>query len=145
MELNEQTLRDILREQREEYERHSEGQRLQYEKHAEGQRLEYQRYLGTLAEDFKSQVKLVAEFQSSLAEEIRSMREQLTDLQERVALLEGEVAGLRNITLEIRSDIANVKDQLTVMRKELHEKAGREELAALEVRVGELERAVRSK
>jgi len=141
MELNEQTLRDILREQREEY-----------QQHAELQRQAYQRYIGTVAEDFKSQLKLVAEFQSGLAEDVRAIREQLTDMQERVTRLEGQVAALREIAAKntrdieaIRFDIEIMKSDLAIIRNDLKEKAGRDELARLESRVEELEKTLRSR
>lgn len=138
MELNEQTLREILKEQREEYELH-------FRQHLDESMAETRHYMGVLAEGLEHKIELIAEGHDSLRQEIREMRKQLTDLQERVTRLEGEVAGLRDIALNIQTDIRNVKSELTAIRSELGGKAGREELAALEARVGKLEKAVRSK
>ena len=130
MELNEETLEQILARQRE----------------------EYQRYLGILAEDFKSQVKLVAEFQGGLAEDVRVIRDQLMDLQERVTRIEGYVAAIRDMAAKntqdivvIRVDIETIKSDIAIIRRDLKDKAARDELAVLETRVAELERTLRSK
>ena len=130
MELNEETLEQILARQRE----------------------EYQRYLGILAEDFKSQVKLVAEFQGGLAEDVRVIRDQLMDLQERVTRIEGYVAAIRDMAAKntqdivvIRVDIETIKADIAIIRRDLKDKAARDELAVLETRVAELERTLRSR
>src|SRR3990172_4850025 len=101
MELNEQTLQQILT----------------------GQREEYQRYLGVVAEDFKSHVKLIAE---SLA----GTQEQLT--------------AIRDMVAKNTEDIEIIKMELSIMRSDLKEKVGRDEFGVLEVRVAKLERRARA-
>ena len=109
MELNEQTLRQILEEQR--------G--------------EYQRYIGVVAEDFKSQVKLVVEA-------LAGMQEQLTALRDMVA------RNTEDIEM-IKVDIEIMKSELAIIRRDLKEKVGRDEIAVLEARVAKLEQAARTK
>ena len=101
MEINEQTLQQILASQRE----------------------EYQRYLGVVAEDFKSHVKLIAE---SLA----GTQEQLT--------------AIRDMVAKNTEDIEIIKMELSIMRSDLKEKVGRDEFGVLEVRVAKLERRARA-
>ena len=101
MELNEHTLQQILT----------------------GQREEYQRYLGVVAEDFKSQVKLVAEI-------LGNTQEQLVAIREMVAMN--------------TEDIAIIKMELSIMRSDLKEKVGRDEFGVLEARVAKLERSGRA-
>lgn len=100
MEINEATLRDILAHERE----------------------EYQRYIGVLAEDFKSQSRLIAESLSGV---------------------QTQLIAIRDMVVRNTEDIELIKMELSVIRKDLKEKVGRDEFAVLEARIARLEGASR--
>ena len=82
------------------------------------QRVEYQRYLGVVTEDFKSQVQLIAE-------SLGGMQTQLTII--------------RDMVVKSTEDIEVIKMELSVIRRDLKEKVGRDEFTVLEARVAQLE------
>ena len=152
MELNEQTLEQILIRQREEYQRHLDDAKLDFKQYVDKGLQETRRHMGVLAEGLRSDIKLIAEGHAILRQEIRGIREQLTDLQERVTRIEGYVAAIRDMGAKntqdivvIRVDIETIKSDIAIIRNDLKDNAGQDELAALESRVAELERTVRSK
>lgn len=100
MEINEGTLREILAHERE----------------------EYQRYIGVLAEDFKSQSRLIAESLSGV---------------------QTQLIVIRDMVVRNTEDIELIKMELSVIRKDLKEKVGRDEFAVLEARIARLEGASR--
>jgi len=97
MEINERKLKDILKKQRE----------------------DYQRYLGVLAENFESQVKLIAE--------------SLSGVQEQLIVL-------RDMVAKNTEDIEIMKLDLHIIKNDLKEKVGRDEIKALEKRIFLLEK-----
>ena len=137
MELDEKTLREILREEREESERHAEQQREQSEQHAERQREEFQRHLeivrrdfkadlenglaetrhhmGILTEGLRSDIRAIAEGYDALRQEIGGVREQLADLQERVTRLEGQVVALRDMTADLQERVIGLEGQVVTL------------------------------
>jgi chromosome segregation ATPase len=107
--------------------------------------------MGALVERAEHKIELLAEGYDALRQEIGDMREQLTDVQERVTRIEGQVAAIRDMGAKnsqdiviMRVDIETIKSDIAIIRRDLKDKAGREELAVLESRVAELERTVRS-
>ena len=152
MELNEQTLEQILTRQREEYQRHAELQRKEFQRHLDEGLEETRRHVGVLVERAEHKIELIAEGHEALRQDIGGMREQLTDLQERVTHIEGHVAAIHDMGAKntqdivvIRVDMETIKSDIAIIRHDLKDKAGREELMVLESRVAELERTVRSK
>ena len=109
MELNEQTLEQILTRQRE----------------------EYQRYMGVQVEGLRSEIKLVAEIVAGIQEQLIALREMVAKNTEDIEL--------------IKIDIEVMKAELAIIRKDLKEKVGRDELAVLEARVAKLERSGRGR
>ena len=97
MEINQAKLKEILQEQR--------G--------------EYQKYIGTISEDFQSQIKLIAE-------SAEGMQKQLSAIRDMIA---------RNT-----EDIAIIKTHIQFIKQELKHKIDRDEFEALEKRVLILER-----
>lgn len=97
MEINEVKLKIILTEQRD----------------------EYQRYLGVIAEDFESQVKLIAELAGGIQEQL---------------------IGIREMVAKNTEDIELMKMDLHIIKDELKEKICREEFLVLEKRIDLLER-----
>jgi len=97
MELNEKLLKTILKEQRE----------------------EYQNYLGVVSEDFKSQVKLIAE-------SMQGMQQQLSII--------------RDMVVKNTEDIEVIKMDLHIIKDGLKEKVDRDELKVLERRIEILEK-----
>lgn len=145
MELNEQTLEQILTRQREEYQTH----------------------MGVLAEGFRADVKLVAEAQAGLREELAATREEvgqslriLTEdlgsairvLSETLSGIQQELASLRNLVVKntedlamMKTDLEIIKAEMAIIRRDLKEKVGRDELAVLEARVAKIEMMQRSR
>ena len=136
--LNAQALEQILSRQREGFQRHlNEGL------------AETRHYMGSLAEGLEHKIQLIAEGHDSLRQELGEIRDQLTNLQERVTRIEGYTVAIRDMAtkntqdfLVIRLDIEAIKADIAVIRHDLKEKAARDELAALESRVAELERTL---
>src|SRR3989338_9576376 len=100
MELNEPTLQKILTEQRK----------------------EYQTYLGTLAEDFQSQTKLIAESVSGIQHQLETIRDMVAQNTE---------------------DIEVIKADTQVIKQNLKRKVDLEEFEGLEKRVFFLEKKLR--
>ena len=74
MEINEQTLKNILAEQRE----------------------EYQRYLGVLTEGFESQVKLIAESLSGMQKQLGDIRDMVVKNTEDIETIKMELGIIRH-------------------------------------------------
>ena len=71
---------------------------------------------------------------------------------ERITRIEGYVAAIRDMAAKntqdifvIRVDVETIKSDIAIIRRDLKDKAARDELAVLETRVAELERTLRSK
>ena len=109
MELNEQTLEQILTRQRE----------------------EFQRYMAVQVEGLRSDIQLVAEVVSGIQEQLIALREMVAKNTEDIEL--------------IKIDIEVMKAELAIIRRDLKEKVGRDELAVLEARVAMLERSSRAR
>ena len=122
MELNEQTLEQILTRQRE----------------------EYQRYMGILGEGLRADIKLIAEGHDVLREEMKvgfAAAQTETD-----ALREEMRVGFAAVRTEMetmRLELEMIRSELSIIRRDLKEKVGRDELAVLEARVAKLEQAGR--
>ena len=124
MELNEQTLEQILARQREEYQRYVEGIRLDFKQDLEATR----RHMGVLVEGAEHKIQLIAEGHDLLREEMK--------------------VGFAAVRIEmeaIRLELELVRSELSIIRRDLKEKVGRDELAVLEARVAKLEQAGRMK
>jgi len=97
MEINEKKLKEILKRQRD----------------------EYQRYLGVLAENFESQIKLIAESLSGVQEQL---------------------IAIRDMVAKNTEDIEVIKMDISIIRNDLKEKVDRDEFVALEKRLHLLEK-----
>ena len=117
MEIDEKNLKNILEEQREDYQRHLDVS-------LKEQREEYQRYLGVVAEDFDSKFDLAMEGHEVLDKKIEDFR--------------SEVGGRFD---EVDYKFGIVFDELHVIRNELKEKVSRDEFVLLEKRVITLEKS----
>jgi len=104
MELNEQKLQEVLTEQRK----------------------EYQIYLGTLAEDFQSQVKLIAESVSGIQQQLETLRDMVAQNTEDIET--------------IKADMEVMKADLQLIKQNLKRKVDTEEFEGLEKRVLYLEK-----
>jgi chromosome segregation ATPase len=96
------------------------------------QREEYQRYLGIVAEDFKSQVKTVAEGVEILSDKIDRVETRLDGVETRLDGVETRLDGVETNTEIIKTDIEFIKNNLK-------KKVDLEEFEALEKRVSFLE------
>ena len=114
MEITEQKLKEILKEQRE----------------------EYQRYLGTLQEDFDSKVKLLAEQYDSIRKTLESHSETLESHSEILKSHSEMIASMKE-------DIEIMKIDIAFIKNSLKKKVDVEEFQALESRVAVLEAKIR--
>lgn len=103
MEIAEHKLKEILNEQRE----------------------EFQRYLGVVVEGLTGQIKLIAE--------------SLSDLQRQLAIVREMVAKNTEDIEIMKEDIGIMKMDINTIKNDLKQKVDREEFAALERRVANLE------
>ena len=132
MEINKEKLGKILREQREEYQRH----------------------LDVIAEDFKSQTKLIAESISAQQEQLSALREIAAKNAESIVDLQTQIIAIREMVAKNTEDIEMMKAGIMAMKKdieiiktdvssikyELKRKVNRDEFEALEKRVLFLEK-----
>ena len=91
------------------------------EKVLKKQREEYQRYLGALSEGFESQVKLIAESMIGI---------------------QGQLISIKEMIVENTEDLEMIKMDIHIVRNDLKEKIGRDELSVLEKRVAFLEKKI---
>ena len=131
MEINEQKLKGILNEQREEYQRH----------------------LDVVVEDFKSQIKIIAETISGQQEQLVALREIAKQNTEAIQGIQTQVVAIREMVAKNTEDIQSMKIEMTMMRKDaeimkvdiafikngLKKKVDIEEFETLENRVALLE------
>jgi len=89
------------------------------EKVLKKQREEYQRYLGALTENFESQVKLIAESMIGI---------------------QGQLVSIKEMVAKNTEDLEMIKMDIYIVRNDLKEKIGRDELNVLEKRVAFLEK-----
>ncbi len=131
MELNEQTLEQILTRQDEKFDRALKllGERFDHALARQGE--QFQQYMGVQIEGLRSDIKLLAEAFSGQQEQLIALRDMVARNTEDLAL--------------IRTDIEIMKAELGIIRRDLKEKAGRDELAVLEARVAKLERIGRGR
>ncbi len=131
MELNEQTLEQILTRQDEKFDRALKllGERFDHALARQGE--QFQQYMGVQVEGLRSDIKLLAEAFSGQQEQLIALRDMVARNTEDLAL--------------IRTDIEIMKAELGIIRRDLKEKAGRDELAVLEARVAKLERSGRGR
>ena len=160
MELNEQSLEQILSRQREEYQRHVDGIRLDFKEDLEATR----RHMGVLVEGLEHKVQLIAEGHDALRKdmmdgfaagraETNALREEMrfgfAAVKTESAALREEmkvgIAGVQTETEAIRLELEMIRSELSIIRRDLKDKVGRDELAVLEARVAKLEQAGRMK
>ncbi|MBU1246696.1 hypothetical protein KJ973_01340 [Patescibacteria group bacterium] len=122
MEINENKLKIILKEQRE----------------------EYQRYMGALAENFESQVKLIVELVMGIQEQLIALREMVAKNTEDITLLKEQLIALREMATKNTEDIEIIKIDIHIIKNDLKEKVTRDELIVLEKRVMFLEKKFQS-
>ncbi len=125
MEIAEEKLKEILKEQREEYQRH----------------------LDVVVEDFRSQIKLIAETLLGQQEQLLAIREitrqnieAIAGLQAQVAGLQAQVVAIREMVAKNTEDIEIIKMDISFIKQEFKHKVDRSEFEALEKRVLILEK-----
>jgi len=140
MELNEQTLEQILTRQREEYQRYVEDVRGDFKQDLEATR----RHMGVLVEGLEHKVQLIAEGHELLRADTKAgfaeAKAETDALQEEMRF---GFAAVRTETEAIRLELEMIRSELSIIRRDLKEKSGRDELAVLEARVAKLEQAAR--
>lgn len=114
MDFNKKELKEILTEQREEYQRYLGTAIDGFESKIQEQREEYQRYLGTATEGFESKIQLVAES---------------------VFGIQGQLTAIREMVAKNTEDIEIMKMDLHIVKNELKEKVSRDEFKIFERRL----------
>ena len=118
MEIQEEKLEDILKNQRE----------------------EYQRYLGVLAENFGSQLKLVIESLRGVQEQLVALRQMVAKNTEDIIKIQVQLVALREMAAKNTEDIEIMRMDLHIIKDDLIEKISREEFKIIEKRVDLLEK-----
>lgn len=120
MDIQEEKLKDILKSQRE----------------------EYQRYLGVLAENFGSQLKLVIESLTGVQEQLVALREMVARNTEDIIKIQAQLIAIREMVAKNTEDIEIMRMDLHIIKDDLTEKISREDFKIIERRVDLLEKKV---
>ncbi|MDP1629450.1 MAG: hypothetical protein Q8L57_02405 [bacterium] len=136
MEINEKNLKEILTEQ-------TEGFQVHVDEKLKEQREEYQRYLGVVAENFESQVKLVAESVTGIQEQLIALRKMVARNTEDIIKIQVHLSAIREMVAKNTEDIEIIKMDTHIIKSDLKEKVGRDEFKTLENRVLALEKRAR--
>ena len=118
MEIQEEKLEDILKSQRE----------------------EYQRYLGVLAENFESQLKLVIESLRGVQEQLVALRQMVAKNTEDIIKIQVQFVALREMAAKNTEDIEIMGMDLHIIKDDLTEKISRADFKIIEKRVDLLEK-----
>ena len=118
MEIQEEKLEDILKSQRE----------------------EYQRYLGVLAENFESQLKLVIKSLKGTQDQLIALRQMVAQNTEDIMKIQVQLVALREMAAKNTEDIEIMRMDLHIIKDDLIEKISREEFKIIEKRVDLLEK-----
>ena len=120
MEINEEKLKEILKEQRK----------------------EFQVYIGAISEDFKSEVKLVAEALTGQQEQLSAIKDMVAKNTEAIADLQIQVSAIREMVAKNTKDIETIKIDIQFIKQDLKQKVDRDEFNFLEKRVLALENKI---
>jgi len=118
MEIQEEKLEDILKSQRE----------------------EYQRYLGVLAENFESQLKLVIKSLKGTQDQLIALRQMVAQNTEDIMKIQVQLVALREMAAKNTEDIEIMGMDLHVIKDDLTEKISRADFKIIEKRVDLLEK-----
>jgi len=118
MEIQEEKLEDILKSQRE----------------------EYQRYLGVLAENFESQLKLVIESLKGTQDQLIALRQMVAQNTEDIMKIQVQLVALREMAAKNTEDIEIMGMDLHIIKDDLTEKISRADFKIIEKRVDLLEK-----
>ena len=116
MEINDKELKQILKEQSEDFKRHT----------------------STLAEDFHSQVKLISEQYGSIKETLDAHTADITSIK-------GTLDYHTEMIGSIKEDVEIIKTDMEIVKNSLKRKVDIEEFSVLEKRVDALESKVRAR
>ena len=118
MEIQEEKLEDILKSQRE----------------------EYQRYLGVLAENFESQLKLVIKSLKGTQDQLIALRQMVAQNTEDIMKIQVQLVALREMAAKNTEDIEIMGMDLHIIKDDLTEKISRADFKTIEKRVDLLEK-----
>jgi len=104
------------------------------------QREEFQRYLGVLAENFGSQLKLVIESLKGTQDQLVALREMVAKNTEDIIKIQVQLVALREMAAKNTEDIEIMRMDLHIIKDDLIEKISREEFKIIEKRVDLLEK-----
>ena len=104
------------------------------------QREEYQRYLGVLAENFESQLKLVIESLTGTQEQLVALREMVARNTEDIIKIQTQLIAIREMVVKSTEDIGIMRMDLHIIKDDLKEKISREEFKIIEKRIDLLEK-----
>ena len=118
MEIQEEKLKEILKSQRE----------------------EYQQYLGVLAENFGSQLKLVIESLKGTQDQLVALREMVAQNTEDIMKIQDQLIAIREMVAKNTEDLEIMRMDLHIIKDDLTEKISREEFKIIEKRIDLLEK-----
>jgi len=103
------------------------------------QRKEFQRYVGAVAEDFASQVKLVSEILLGQQQQLTAIRDMVVKNAEDIEVIKMEMFAMKQDIVEMKKDIAITKSDIEIIKQHLRIKIDVQDFEALERRVTLLE------
>ena len=118
MEIQEKELKEILKDQRE----------------------EYQRYLSILAENFESQLKLVIKSLKGTQDQLIALRQMVAQNTEDIMKIQVQLVALREMAAKNTEDIEIMGMDLHIIKDDLTEKISRADFKIIEKRVDLLEK-----
>ena len=118
MDIQEKELKEILKDQRE----------------------EFQRYLGVLAENFGSQLKLVIESLKGTQDQLIALRQMVAQNTEDIIKIQAQLVAIREMVAKNTEDIEIMGMDLHIIKDDLTEKISRADFKIIEKRVDLLEK-----
>ncbi len=146
MEIDEKKLKEILIEQREEFQRFAEDK-------FEQQRVESQRYMGILKEDFDSKAQLIGEQHGDIKKNITEIRGDMLVMKDDIGIIKSvlashsetlashteTLASHTNMTGTLAEDVTIIKADVRSLKTTMERNVDRKEFLGHEKRISVLE------
>ena len=132
MEIDEKKLKEMLTEQREEFQRFTEQK-------FEQQREESQRYMGVLKEDFDSKVQLIGEQHGDIKKDITEMRGDMRVMKSDMDIIKSTLVSHSGTLASHTEMIGAIAEDVALIKNTLSRKVGHEEFLVHEKRISVLE------
>lgn len=89
MEITENKLKEILIEQRQEFQRSTENA-------LESNRKEYQHFMGIVKEELQTSIQVIGEQYQGIKDDIKTLKEDVSDIKDDVALMKNDIQSIKS-------------------------------------------------